>query len=101
MRGPCSGIHPVPATHSQGTVRHPDRPAKEQERPMYISVLVRRLKPGRTYDDVVRAWYPATSFGISGRGPILARHVADVIESTELRGIHEVVDEFDFSTDES
>jgi hypothetical protein len=106
---------------------------------MYVSVLVRRLKPGRTYDDFVRAWYPATGFGIHGRGPILARNVADereiiavalmeldtgetlehmmarvagseatrheriddVIESTELRGIYEVVDEFDFSTDES
>ena len=35
---------------------------------MYISVLIRRLRPGRTY---------------------------------ELRGIYEVLDEFDFSTDES
>ena len=27
--------------------------------------------------------------------------IDDVIESTELRGIYEVVDEFDFSTDET
>ena len=90
---------------------------------MYVSVLVRRLKPGRTYDDFVRAWYPATGFGIGGRGPLMDldtgetleevmariagpeahRHdrIDDVIESTALRGIYEVVDEFDFSTDES
>jgi hypothetical protein len=106
---------------------------------MYVSVLVRRLKAGKTYDDFVRAWYPARGFGVRTRGPVVARNVndereimviafleldtgetleqvgeriasaetlrheriADVIESTELRGIYEVADEFDFSTDET
>ena len=105
---------------------------------MFISVLVRRLKPGKTYDDFVDAWYPDKGFGFPGRGPILARNVeddreilaidlidlerdelpatmervaaqeavrhdriADVIESTALRGIYEIEDEFDFSTDET
>jgi hypothetical protein len=26
---------------------------------MYVSVLVRQLEEGKTYDDFVRAWYPA------------------------------------------
>jgi hypothetical protein len=102
-------------------------------------VLIRRLKPGKSYDDFVRAWYPDKGFGVSGRGPILARNVADereilavalmeldssetldevmdrigtqeavrheriadLIESTVAHGIYEVVDEFDFSTDET
>ena len=106
---------------------------------MYASVLIRRLKPGKTYDDFVRAWYPDLGFGIGGRGPILARNVNDereivavalldidsresledgmariadqeavrhdrieaVIESSVHRGIYEVIDEFDFSTDET
>ncbi len=106
---------------------------------MFVSVLVRRLRDGKTYDDFVDAWYPDKGFGFEGRGPILARNLADereilafgfvdlpdraaldeamtgvaqqeavrhdridaVIESTELRGIYEVVDEFDFGTDES
>jgi hypothetical protein len=106
---------------------------------VYVSVLIRRLKPGKTYDDFVRAWYPEKGFGIAGRGPILARNVddereivalalmdldsgetldevlarigeqeavrherlTDVIESTVARGLYEVVDEFDFSTDET
>ena len=106
---------------------------------MFISVLVRRLRPGKTYDDFVAAWYSDKGFGFPGRGPILARNVederellafgfidlpdrqrleqelarvaaqeavrhgriAEVIESTSLRGIYEVVDEFDFSTDAS
>lgn len=105
---------------------------------MFVSVLVRRLKPGKTYDDFVDAWYPDKGFGFPGRGPILARNldddreilaigfldlerdqlpatmeriaaqesvrhdrIADVIESTALRGIYEIADEFDFSTDET
>jgi hypothetical protein len=31
---------------------------------MYVSVLVRKLKPGKTVDDFVRAWYPEKGFGI-------------------------------------
>lgn len=106
---------------------------------MFVSVLVRRLQPGKTYEDFVRAWYPEKGFGVSGRGPILAinmedereilafgfidlpsrdavmaalsrvaeqesmRHnrIAAVIESTEVRGVYEVRDEFDFSSDET
>ncbi|MGH2614986.1 MAG: hypothetical protein ACRDJC_07090 [Thermomicrobiales bacterium] len=106
---------------------------------MFISVLVRRLRPGKTYEDFVRAWYPDKGFGFAGRGPLLAvniedereilavgfidlpsrervmeeltrvaaqeavRHdrIAEVIESTVVRGIYEVRDAFDFSTDET
>jgi hypothetical protein len=106
---------------------------------MFISVLARRLKPGKTYEDFVRAWYPDKGFGVPMRGPYLARSLQDereiiavgfvdldsaddlmagmgqvaaqesvrherideIIESTELRGIYEVVEGFDFSTDES
>lgn len=106
---------------------------------MFISVLVRRLRPGKTYEDFLAAWYPDRGFDFPGRGPILARSVddereilafgfvdlpdrarlgealarvaaeeairhgriAEVIESTTVRGIYEVVDEFDFSTDAS
>jgi hypothetical protein len=104
---------------------------------MFVSVLVRRLRPGKTYEDFVAAWYPDKGFRIDGRGPYLARNLADerellavgfidlpsgeavpellervaaqeavrherideVIESTSLRGIYEIVEEFDFSTD--
>jgi hypothetical protein len=106
---------------------------------MFIAVFVRRLRPGKTYDDFVDAWYPDKGFGVPGRGPIVARNVEDerqlltvdfvdlpdreqlgaamervgaqeavrhdriddVIESTTVRGIYEVEDEFDFSTDET
>lgn len=105
---------------------------------MFVSVLVRRLKPGKSYDDFVQAWYPDKGFGFPGRGPILARNLTDdreilaigfidlerdqlpgtmeriaaqeavrhdrideVIESTTLRGIYEIEDEFDFSTDDA
>jgi hypothetical protein len=105
---------------------------------VFISVLARRLKPGKTYEDFVDAWYPDKGFGFPGRGPILARNldddreivaigfmdlerdelpatmervaaqesvrhdrIADVIESTALRGIYEIADEFDFSTDQA
>lgn len=104
---------------------------------MFVSVLVRRLHPGKTYEDFVRAWYPDRGFGVPVRGPMLARSTTDereilafafldvasrddlaqmmtrvadqeqnrhdrideVIESTTVRGIYELVDEFDFSTD--
>jgi hypothetical protein len=52
-------------------------PALEREVDVYVSVLVRRLKPGKNYDDFVSAWYPDKGFGIGGRGPILARNVND------------------------
>jgi hypothetical protein len=104
---------------------------------MFLSVLARRLRPGKTYEDFVRAWYPEQGFGAPVRGPMLARSIYDereilafafvdvgsrtdldatltrvadqesarhgriegVIESTTLRGIYELVDEFDFSND--
>jgi hypothetical protein len=30
---------------------------QKSEATMYVSVLVRKLKPGKTVDDFVRAWY--------------------------------------------
>ena len=104
---------------------------------MFLSVLARRLRPGKTYEDFVRAWYPERGYGAPISGPTLARSTADdreilafafvdvasrddldgvltriadqehtrhdrideVIESTTVRGIYELVDEFDFSTD--
>ncbi len=106
---------------------------------MFIAVLARRLKAGKTYRDFVEAWYPDKGFDVAGRGPILARNIADdreilaislidlpdrdsledvldrvgaqerlrhdriaeVIETTTLRGLYEIEDEFDFSTDET
>jgi hypothetical protein len=44
---------------------------------MFVAVIVRRLRPGKTRDDFVRAWYPDKGFGVPGRGPILATDVAD------------------------
>jgi hypothetical protein len=104
---------------------------------MFVAVLVRRLRPGKTYEDFVRAWYPDFGYGVTVRGPMLARSISDdreilvvafvdvssrddvvemftkgadqervrhdriedVIEETSVRGIYELVDEFDFSTD--
>jgi hypothetical protein len=106
---------------------------------VFVSVLVRRLRPGKTYEDFLEAWYPDKGFGFPGRGPIIARNTEDdreiltlgfvdlpsrdrlreegervakqeavrhdrideVVESTSLRGIYEVLDEYDFSTDDS
>ena len=42
---------------------------------MFVAVLVRRLKPGKTEDDFLRAWYPDKGFGFPGQGPFLARNV--------------------------
>lgn len=104
---------------------------------MFISVLARRLKPGKTYKDFVAAWYPDKGFGVPCRGPYLARSVddpneilaiafidlpdraaaeaivpriaaqeavrhdriAEVIEATTYRGLFQIGDTFDFSTD--
>jgi hypothetical protein len=51
---------------------------------MFVSVLVRRLKPGKTYDDFIRAWYPDKGFGISVRGPIIARNTENDSEILAL-----------------
>jgi hypothetical protein len=106
---------------------------------MFISVFVRRLRPGKTYEDFIDAWYPDKAFGLPGRGPIVGRNIQDereiltigfvdlpgreelaeameriaqqecvrhdriddVIESTAVRGMYEIEDEFDFATDET
>lgn len=107
---------------------------------MYVAILVRRLREGKSYEDFVKAWYPDKGFGYaSGRGPTVATSVSDpreivtvgyfelepsedldaavkriagqeavrherideVIESTSLRGLYEVDEEFDFTSDES
>jgi hypothetical protein len=44
---------------------------------MFIAVLVRRLREGKTYEDFIDAWYPDKGFRIGGRGPITARNLAD------------------------
>jgi hypothetical protein len=44
---------------------------------MFVAVVGRRLKPGVSVEDFVRAWYPDRGFDVPGRGPILARDVAD------------------------
>lgn len=44
---------------------------------MFIAVLVRRLRDGKTYEDFIDAWYPDKGFGFGGRGPITARSVSD------------------------
>ena len=108
--------------------------------PTYATILVRRLREGKTYEDFLAAWYPDKGFGFAeGWGPMTARNVGDereiltfglfklaegetfaeageriaaqeavrhdrieeVIESTTLRGAYELLDEFDFSTDDS
>lgn len=44
---------------------------------MFIAVLVRRLREGKTYEDFLEAWYPDRGFGFGGRGPITARSLED------------------------
>ena len=57
---------------------------------MYVTVLVRRLKPGKTYEDFLRAWYPDKGFGFPGQGPFLARNVDDPAEIGEaIRSAHD------------
>ena len=51
---------------------------------MFVSVLVRRLRPGKTYEDFLEAWYPDRGFGLPVRGPILARNVEDDREIVAL-----------------
>lgn len=121
-------------------IRHPTPdPRHPPEGDMFISVLVRRLRPGKSYEDFVTAWYPDKGFGFPGRGPLLAvnmedereiltvgfidlptreqvmaelervaaqeavRHdrIAEVIESTVVRGVYQVRDAFDFASDET
>ena len=44
---------------------------------MFIAVFVRRLRPGKTYDDFIAAWYPDEGFGFPGRGPFVACNLED------------------------
>ncbi len=44
---------------------------------MFVTVLVRRLKQGKTYEDFLQAWYPDKGFGFPGHGPFLARNIND------------------------
>ena len=44
---------------------------------MYAAVLARRLKPGKTYEDFINAWYPDKGFGVPTNGPVLGRNIAD------------------------
>jgi hypothetical protein len=44
---------------------------------MFVTLLVRRLKPGRTQEDFLQAWYPDKGFGFAGQGPFLARNTAE------------------------
>jgi hypothetical protein len=37
---------------------------------MFVAVFVRRLPPGKSYEDFLAAWYPDRGFGFGGRGPI-------------------------------
>jgi hypothetical protein len=100
---------------------------------MIVSVIVRRLREGSTYQDFRRAWYPERGFGVPSRvlnavrlddpNEILSigfldlepdaldelaadiaaaeakRHyrIENVIESTELRAIYQIVDDEDFT----
>jgi hypothetical protein len=51
---------------------------------VFVAVVARRLKPGVSVDDFVRAWYPDRGFDVPGRGPILGRDVADEREVLTL-----------------
>ena len=53
--------------------------------------LVRTLKPGKTYDDFVAAWYPDRGFGVEGMGPVLATNAAN--EQLLAFGIFDIPDE--------
>lgn len=44
---------------------------------MFIAVLVRRLKPGKTVADFIDAWYPDKGFGVPVRGPFVAPSLDD------------------------
>ncbi len=81
---------PACCSHNDGSLTAPSSQARvacphSEEVAVYVSVLIRRLKPGKTYDDFVRAWYPDKGFGIGGRGPILARNVDDEREIVAVR----------------
>lgn len=51
---------------------------------MFVAILVRRLKPGKTYGGFVAAWYPDHGFGISMQGPDLGVNLEDEREIAAL-----------------
>jgi hypothetical protein len=57
---------------------------------MFIAVIGRRLRPGATHHDLVRAWYP-------DRG----ERIDHVVESCRVHAIYEVLAEYGFSSDET
>ena len=44
---------------------------------MYIAILIRKLKPGKSYADFVKAWYPDKGFGMPVQGPDLGINLSD------------------------
>lgn len=44
---------------------------------MYAAILIRRLKPGKTYEDFIKAWYPEKGFGIPIQGPNIGLNISD------------------------
>lgn len=44
---------------------------------MFVTMLVRKLKPGRTQEEFLQAWYPDKGFGFAGQGPFLACNIAE------------------------
>jgi hypothetical protein len=63
---------------------------------MFVAVLVRRLRPGRTCEDFATAWYPENPdrvFGVGGRGlPSRARRTVkeygrEFIQRTGVRNV--------------
>ena len=50
---------------------------------MLCSVLVRRLKPGKTYEDFRKAWKPDTGFGVPTR-VVNARSLDDPSEIVSI-----------------
>jgi len=36
---------------------------------MMVSIIIRRLKKGKTYEDFRKAWYHTTGFGIDSNFP--------------------------------
>ena len=63
---------------------------------MIVSVFIRRLKPGRTFEDFVREWEADVGFGVPTRvvsGPNLddptTVRIDTVVQSTELRAMFE------------
>ncbi|MEM9499861.1 MAG: hypothetical protein AAGA28_18215 [Pseudomonadota bacterium] len=59
----------------------------------YIAILARRLKPGKTYDDFLSAWYPDKGFNWAGTGPLVARNVDDERETLTFGQFELVGDE--------